>query len=100
MQIGHAHFFITFHGSEEYQYFLLYICQITETLQQQRERLSDIIRQEFADRLVLTDEENRRIKGEIAELRARQQLELDKKKEELEALRQTQEKELETIHEK
>jgi 5-azacytidine-induced protein 1 len=69
-------------------------------LQQERERLSDIIRQEFADRLVLTDEENRRIKGDIAELRARQQLELEKKKEELEALQQRQEKELETIQEK
>ncbi|UJR32223.1 hypothetical protein I4U23_019688 [Adineta vaga] len=76
------------------------IKKITESLQQERERLSEIIRQEFADRLVLTDEENRRIKGEIAELRARQQLELEKKKEELQALQQRQEKELETIQEK
>ncbi|CAF3571743.1 unnamed protein product [Rotaria sp. Silwood1] len=73
---------------------------ITDTLQQERDRLSEIIRQEFADRLVLTEEENRRIKGEIAELRARQQLELEKKKEEIELLQQQQEKELETIHEK
>ncbi|CAF0738605.1 unnamed protein product [Rotaria sordida] len=76
------------------------IKKITETLQQERDRLSEIIRQEFADRLVLTEEENRRIKGEIAELRARQQLELEKKKEEIEVLQQQQEKELETIHEK
>lgn len=69
-------------------------------MQKERERLSDIIRQEFADRLVATDDENRRIKNEIAELRARQQLELGKKKEELEALQKQQEKELETIHEK
>ncbi|CAF2977960.1 unnamed protein product [Rotaria sp. Silwood2] len=73
---------------------------ITETLQQERDRLSEIIRQEFADRLVLTEEENRRIKGEIAELRARQQLELEKKKEEIEVLQRQQEQELETIHEK
>ncbi|CAF3507731.1 unnamed protein product [Rotaria sp. Silwood1] len=76
------------------------IKKITDTLQQERDRLSEIIRQEFADRLVLTEEENRRIKGEIAELRARQQLELEKKKEEIELLQQQQEKELETIHEK
>ncbi|CAF1422790.1 unnamed protein product [Adineta steineri] len=76
------------------------IKKITESLQQERERLSDIIRQEFADRLVLTEDENRRIKGEIAELRARQQLELEKKKDELETLQRRQEKELETIHEK
>ena len=69
-------------------------------MQQERERLSDIIRQEFADRLVQTDDENRRVKGEMAELRARQQLELDKKKDELEAVKQQQEKELDTIHEK
>ena len=69
-------------------------------MQQERERLSDIIRQEFADRLVLTDEENRRVKNEIAELRARQQLELEKKKEELEAIQKQQEKELETIQER
>ncbi|UJR14558.1 hypothetical protein I4U23_001554 [Adineta vaga] len=74
--------------------------KITETLQKERERLSDIIRQEFADRLVLTEDENRRIKGDMAELRARQQLELDKKKEEINALQQDKEKELETVHEK
>ncbi|CAF3411768.1 unnamed protein product [Rotaria socialis] len=76
------------------------IKKITETLQQERDRLSDIIRQEFADRLVLTEDENRRVKGEIAELRARQQLELEKKNEELEALKRRQDKELQALHEK
>ncbi|CAF0875616.1 unnamed protein product [Adineta steineri] len=76
------------------------IKKITETLQKERERLSDIIRQEFADRLVLTEEENRRIKGDMAELRARQQIELDKKKEEIDLLQRDKEKELETVHEK
>ncbi|CAF1530285.1 unnamed protein product, partial [Rotaria sordida] len=73
---------------------------ITDTLQKERERLSDIIRQEFADRLVLTEEENRRIKGDMAELRSRQQLELDRKKEEIELLQREKENELETVHEK
>ncbi|CAF4034112.1 unnamed protein product [Rotaria sordida] len=76
------------------------IKKITDTLQKERERLSDIIRQEFADRLVLTEEENRRIKGDMAELRSRQQLELDRKKEEIELLQREKENELETVHEK
>ena len=74
--------------------------QITDSLQQERERLSDIIRQEFADRLVLTDDENRRIKGEIAELRARQQLELEKKNEEVQTLKQTHDREIQSIQDK
>ncbi len=69
-------------------------------MQKDRERLSDIIRQEFADRLVLTEDENRRIKGDMAELRARQQLELDKKKEEIDTIQREKEKELEAVHEK
>lgn len=69
-------------------------------MQKERERLSDIIRQEFADRLVLTEEENRRIKGDMAELKARQQLELEKKKEEIESLQREKDKELETVHDK
>jgi len=69
-------------------------------LQKERERLSEIIRQEFADRLVLTEEENRRIKNDMAELRARQQLELEKKKEEIDVVQRDKERELETVHEK
>ena len=69
-------------------------------MQKERERLSEIIRQEFADRLVLTEEENRRIKNDMAELRARQQLELEKKKEEINVVQRDKERELETVHEK
>ncbi len=36
----------------------------------------------------------------MAELRARQQLEIDKKKEEIDVLQRDKEKELETVHEK
>lgn len=48
----------------------------------------------------MTEEENRRIKNDMAELRARQQIELDKKKEEIDFLQRDKEKELETVHEK
>lgn len=67
-------------------------------MQQERQRLSEIVRQEFADRLVNTDEENRRIKIEIAELRARTKLEVEKKNNEIETLKTQQDKELETLH--
>ena len=69
-------------------------------MQKERERLSDIIRQEFADRLVLTEEENRRIKGDMAELRARHQIESDKKKDEMSILQREKEQELEAVHDK
>ena len=49
---------------------------------------------------MFTEEENRRIKGDMAELKARQQLELEKKKEEIETLQREKDKELETVHEK
>lgn len=37
-----------------------------------------MIRQEFADRLVLTEEENRRMKVEVSEVRARLRLEVER----------------------
>lgn len=49
-----------------------------DRLTQERSSLSDVIRQEFADRLVGTEEENKRLKVEMSEMRARQRLELDR----------------------
>lgn len=37
-----------------------------------------MIRQEFAERLVQTEEENRRMKAEVAEVRARLRLEVER----------------------
>ncbi|CAF1152176.1 unnamed protein product [Didymodactylos carnosus] len=76
------------------------IRKITDTLQKERERLSDIIRQEFADRLVLTEDENKRLKIEMAELRSRQQIDIDRKKEEIDTLQREKDQELEKVHEK
>lgn len=50
-----------------------------------------MIRQEFADRLVGTEEENKRLKTEMAEMRARQRLELDR-------VVREKDKELEEVH--
>ncbi|NWR42214.1 CP131 protein, partial [Regulus satrapa] len=53
--------------------------------------LTEATWQEFADRLVATEEENARLKAEMAELRARQHLELDR-------LVQEKDRELEEVH--
>ncbi|XP_010211025.1 PREDICTED: LOW QUALITY PROTEIN: centrosomal protein of 131 kDa, partial [Tinamus guttatus] len=64
------------------------IGKVRDQLVRERSSLADVIRQEFADRLVGTEEENKQLKAEMAEMRARQRLELDRvvreKEEELE----------------
>uniref|UniRef100_A0A7N6BC98 Centrosomal protein 131 n=1 Tax=Anabas testudineus TaxID=64144 RepID=A0A7N6BC98_ANATE len=47
-----------------------------DKLANERRSLAEVIRQEFADRLVTTEEENRRLKTEVSEVRARLRLEL------------------------
>ncbi|NXJ94965.1 CP131 protein, partial [Corythaixoides concolor] len=67
------------------------IQKVRDQLAQERSSLAEVIRQEFADRLVGTEEENKRLKVEMAEMRARQRLELDR------VLRE-KDKELEEVH--
>ncbi|XP_038184724.1 centrosomal protein of 131 kDa [Arvicola amphibius] len=43
----------------------------------ERASLAQVVRQEFTDQLVASQEENQRLKAELAELRAHQQMELD-----------------------
>lgn len=43
----------------------------------ERASLAQVLRQEFADQLAASQEENQRVKVKLAELRARQQVELD-----------------------
>uniref|UniRef100_A0A7N6AZW2 Centrosomal protein 131 n=1 Tax=Anabas testudineus TaxID=64144 RepID=A0A7N6AZW2_ANATE len=52
------------------------ITQVRDKLANERRSLAEVIRQEFADRLVTTEEENRRLKTEVSEVRARLRLEL------------------------
>uniref|UniRef100_A0A8C4XK34 Centrosomal protein 131 n=1 Tax=Falco tinnunculus TaxID=100819 RepID=A0A8C4XK34_FALTI len=54
------------------------IQKVRDQLAQERSSLAEVIRQEFVDRLVGTEEENKRLKAEMAEMRARQRLELDR----------------------
>ncbi|NXB41739.1 CP131 protein, partial [Leucopsar rothschildi] len=66
-------------------------CLTRAQLCQGHRGLTEVIWQEFADRLVGTEEENARLKAEMAELRARQHLELDR-------LVQEKDRELEEVH--
>ncbi|XP_065504056.1 centrosomal protein of 131 kDa isoform X4 [Caloenas nicobarica] len=54
------------------------IQKVRDQLVQERSGLAEAIRQEFADRLLGTEEENKRLKEEVVEMRARQRLELDR----------------------
>ncbi|XP_048653417.1 centrosomal protein of 131 kDa isoform X2 [Marmota marmota marmota] len=51
--------------------------QVNSELSRERGSLVEVVRQEFADRLAASEEENQRVRAELAELQARQQLELD-----------------------
>ncbi|XP_026531533.1 centrosomal protein of 131 kDa isoform X2 [Notechis scutatus] len=67
------------------------IRKVKDQFAQERSSLSEVIRQEFADRLVTTEEDNKHLKIEMAELRARQRLELDR-------VMRDKEEELEEVH--
>ncbi|XP_036612833.1 centrosomal protein of 131 kDa isoform X3 [Trichosurus vulpecula] len=67
------------------------VIMVKDKLMEERSSLSEVIRQEFSDRLKATEEENRRLKVEISELRTRQQLELEK-------VNRDKEDELEEVH--
>ncbi|XP_067403355.1 centrosomal protein of 131 kDa isoform X4 [Emydura macquarii macquarii] len=67
------------------------IRKVKDQLAKERSSLSEVIRQEFADRLVGTEEENKRLKAEMSEMRARQRLELDR-------IARDKDEELEEVH--
>ncbi|XP_014912627.1 centrosomal protein of 131 kDa-like isoform X2 [Poecilia latipinna] len=54
------------------------VTQTRDKLAEERGTLAEVIRQEFADRLVMTEEENRKLKVEVSEVRARLRLELER----------------------
>ncbi|KAF5402102.1 hypothetical protein PHET_04348 [Paragonimus heterotremus] len=69
-----------------------------EKLHQERQNMSDIVRQEFADRLVSVEEENRSLKRNLAELKARLTAEQERNETELRAVKQANAAELESLH--
>ncbi|KAM9716461.1 centrosomal protein of 131 kDa isoform 2-T3 [Menidia menidia] len=54
------------------------VTQSRDKLAEERRGLAQVIRQEFAERLVRTEEENRQLKVEVEEVRARQRLEAER----------------------
>ena len=69
-----------------------------DRLNEERSHVSDVIRQEFADRLVATDEENKRVKNEMSELKARHKIDLERAKAEVELVQKAKEEEMEEVH--
>uniref|UniRef100_A0A7N5KT72 Centrosomal protein 131 n=1 Tax=Ailuropoda melanoleuca TaxID=9646 RepID=A0A7N5KT72_AILME len=59
---------------------LAHLTAVNEQLVSERSGLAEVLRQEFADRLAASDEETRQVRAELAELRARQRLELERVK--------------------
>ena len=72
--------------------------QLLDKRNEERNHIADIIRQEFADKIVATDEENKRIKTEIAELKARQRLEVERIKAEVDVVAKAKDDEMEEVH--
>ena len=57
-----------------------------------------MVRQEFADKIVSTDEENKRLKTDVAELKARHRAELERAKAEVDVVAKAKDDEMEEVH--
>ncbi|VEL10468.1 unnamed protein product [Protopolystoma xenopodis] len=71
-----------------------------ETLAKEREQTSDIVRQEFADRLVRGEEETRRLKRELAEMKARMTVEKEHAEANAKNAEEVATKELQKVHQR
>ena len=60
--------------------------------------MTEVIRQEFADRLVATDEENKRLKNEMSEIIARQRLEVERMHADMDVVQRAKDEEMEEVH--
>ncbi|CAE1176038.1 AZI1 [Acanthosepion pharaonis] len=72
--------------------------KMLEKFHQERDHISDVIRQEFVEKIVSTDEENKRLKNEISEGKARHRIDLERTKAEIEMVKKQKEDELEELH--
>lgn len=69
-----------------------------ERLKTERSHVSEIIRQEFADRIVGTEEENKRLRQDMNEMKARHRHELDSARDHIQRTIQDKDEELEEVH--
>ena len=65
---------------------------------EERDHIADIVRQEFADKIVATDEENKRLKSDVAELKARHRVELERAKAEVDVVAKAKDDEMDQVH--
>lgn len=72
--------------------------QLLERLNGERDRVSDVIRQEFTDRIIATEEENRRVKQVQAEMKSRHRIEIDRFKTETEIVQKSKQDEMDEVH--
>ena len=72
--------------------------QLLDKRNEERDHIADVVRQEFADRIVATDEENKRVKAEMAELRARHRVELDRAKADVDVITSAKDDEMDQLH--
>ena len=62
--------------------------------------MADVIRQEFADRLVATDEENRRLKNDMSEMKSRHRIEVERVHADIEIVKVAKDEEMAKVHER
>ena len=60
--------------------------------------MAEVIRQDFANRLVATEEENKQLKMEMSEKKARQQVQLNQARADIEAVERAKDDEMEEVH--
>ncbi|XP_029651884.1 serine-rich adhesin for platelets [Octopus sinensis] len=71
-----------------------------EKFHKERDAVADVVRQEFVDKIVATEEESRRTKQEMSELKARHRIELERCRTEIEKTKKQKENELDDVHER
>ncbi|BHF69533.1 hypothetical protein SprV_0301257900 [Sparganum proliferum] len=71
-----------------------------EKLKAERERVSDVVRQEFADRIVASEEEVKMLRVTLAEAKSKLSLEVDKREREIQLAKESIASELEQVHER
>ncbi|VDL90163.1 unnamed protein product [Schistocephalus solidus] len=71
-----------------------------EKLKAERDHVSDVVRQEFADRIVASEEEVKTLRVTLAETRSKLALEVDKRERDIQRAKESMASELEQVHER
>jgi len=77
-----------------------WLIQLLDKRNEERDHISDVIRQEFADKIVSTDDENKRLKNEVAELKASHRVEVERVRAEVDVVVKSKDDEMEQVHQR